>query len=134
MCQMSPASSMTASTGTSMRVPVRDTAASTPTSPAAKLVRSSVMRQRTLPPSRDSSRMSVTTAENELVSEGVGIVRSVLPSEVARKANHREHRETERTQRRLGDESLCAPVYQRFHLPLAADHEWRALMNRLGLD
>jgi hypothetical protein len=46
--------------------------------------------------------MSVTTAENELVSEGVGIVRSVLPSEVAGKANHREHRETERTQRRLG--------------------------------
>jgi hypothetical protein len=46
--------------------------------------------------------MSVTTAENDLVSGGVGIVRSVGLLEVAGKANHREHRETERAQRRLG--------------------------------
>ena len=68
-CHTSPAASTTTpSTGTSNRAPLRATASSTPTSPARNSVRSSAICQRCRPATRDSSRISVTTAVNSTLS------------------------------------------------------------------
>ena len=68
-CQTSPALSISiANTGTSSRLPLRAIASITPVSPGPKSVRSRAICQRCCRPSRDSSRISVTTAANSLTS------------------------------------------------------------------
>jgi hypothetical protein len=76
---------MVSRTGTTSRAPLRATACNSPVVPGLKSVWSKAICQRCRPAIRDSSRMSVTTAVNPLISSSPSLTELLSRAEMLRK-------------------------------------------------